>query len=241
MDKPLFEDLPNDWQMALQSFTESEEAKKLQTFVSDLSKAFKSGEVYPQRSQLFYAFELSPFKETKVVILGQDPYHGEGQAHGLAFSVPAGMKIPPSLRNIYKELEEDCSVKTPTHGDLSSWAKQGILLLNTVLTVEKSKAGSHQKKGWEAFTDEVIKVISRKRENVVFILWGSPAQKKQKLIDANKHHIIESVHPSPLSSYRGFFGSRPFSKTNLFLKSTQQKLIDWELPSKANHHNLEYL
>lgn len=183
--------------------------------------------IYPPQNEMLRALELTPLHEVKVVILGQDPYHGEGEAHGLAFSVNVGVKIPPSLVNIFKERKSDLSLLPPSHGDLSFWAQQGVLLLNTVLSVEKDKAGSHQKKGWELFTDEIIRQINKKKQNVVFILWGAPAQKKRELIDETKHLVLTSSHPSPLASYRGFFGSRPFSQTNQYLEANGFKKIIW--------------
>lgn len=190
------------------------------TFVEGLEAA----NTYPKEENIFKALELCALEDVCVVILGQDPYHGEGQAQGLAFSVPQGMKLPPSLRNIYKEMADDLNLESlPESGDLSHWASQGVLLLNTVLTVEPAKAHSHAKKGWENLTDTIIKTVSAKSSPVVFILWGAPAQKKVKLIDSKKHLILKSPHPSPLSSYRGFFGSKPFSKTNAFLK----KKVKW--------------
>ncbi|MDY0320775.1 MAG: uracil-DNA glycosylase [Arcobacteraceae bacterium] len=183
--------------------------------------------IYPKGSDMFNAFSYTPFDNVKVVIIGQDPYHGANQAHGLAFSVLDGVAFPPSLRNIFQELNSDIGCPTPKSGNLSSWAKQGVFLINTVLSVREGQAHSHAKHGWEIFTDSVIKKISDKKQNVVFILWGSPAIAKSKLIDSSKHHIITSPHPSPLSSYRGFFGSKPFSKTNEFLASRGIEKIDW--------------
>lgn len=185
--------------------------------------------IYPAASDVFRAFGACPFAHVKVVILGQDPYHGEGQAHGLSFSVPQGVKPPPSLVNILKELASDVGVEAPLHGDLSRWAQQGVLLLNTVLTVEHGKAGSHHGKGWELFTDHVIDVLNKKKEHLVFILWGTPAQKKADKVDRSRHLVLTSVHPSPLSSYRGFFGSRPFSQANAYLQSKGIPPIDWSL------------
>lgn len=186
--------------------------------------------VYPKGADIFNAFQKTPFTNVKVVILGQDPYHGENQAHGLSFSVQKGVGIPPSLRNIYKELTTDIpGFKTPGHGDLTEWAEQGVLLLNASLTVQAGVPGSHQKRGWEQFTDKVIKTISDKKEGVVFILWGAFAQAKVELIDRHKHHIIKSPHPSPFSADRGFFGSKPFSKTNDILKKEGKKPIDWQI------------
>jgi uracil-DNA glycosylase len=186
--------------------------------------------VFPPKSQIFEAFELTPFEKVKVVILGQDPYHGMGQAMGLSFSVNRGVKVPPSLRNIYQELQSDLGLRIPDHGDLSSWAQQGVLLLNNVLTVTEGRAGSHHKIGWEKFTDKVIEVLNREKENLVFILWGSPAQKKASQVDPERHCILMSVHPSPLSSYRGFFGSKPFSECNKYLQIHKIRPIDWRIP-----------
>ena len=195
-----------------------------------LDNEFKNHKIiYPPKEEIFQALNLTPLEKVKVVIIGQDPYHGENQAHGLCFSVKKGIKIPPSLVNIYKELESDLAIKPPTHGNLSQWAERGVLLLNNVLTVEDSKAGSHHGKGWEIFTDKIIEVLNTEKSNLVFILWGSPAQKKAAGVDLKKHHVIKSVHPSPLSSYRGFFGSKPFSQTNSYLESKLIKPIDWSI------------
>jgi uracil-DNA glycosylase len=183
---------------------------------------------YPPGSLIFNSFNLTPLEKIKVVILGQDPYHGPGQAHGLCFSVPEGVRPPPSLLNIYKELESDLGKKVNIqNGNLEAWANQGVFLLNTTLTVEKSKPLSHQDLGWSKFTDKVIALINKELKNIVFILWGSHAQTKKNLIDLNKHHILTSPHPSPLSAHRGFFGSKPFSKTNDFLESKQIDKINW--------------
>lgn len=185
--------------------------------------------IYPQPEDCFSAFKLTPFNKVKVVILGQDPYHGPNQAHGLCFSVKPGVKIPPSLVNIYKELKSDLGINPPANGYLEGWARQGVLLLNSTLTVESGMAGSHQKKGWEQFTDRAIELLNEEREHLVFVLWGAYAQKKGSFIDTKKHLVIKSPHPSPLSSHRGFFGSRPFSKINRYLKSKGISPIDWEL------------
>lgn len=186
--------------------------------------------VYPKNADIFRAFNDTPFDQVKVVILGQDPYHGPNQAHGLSFSVQKGIAIPKSLINIYKELSTDIpGFIKPAHGNLEEWAKQGVLLLNATLTVRAGEAASHQKKGWEIFTDEVIHKLSEKRTGLVFILWGAYAQSKVPLIDQNKHHIIKSVHPSPLSVERGFWGSKPFSKTNAYLEKEGKKPIDWQI------------
>jgi len=186
--------------------------------------------IYPKGSDIFNAFSKTPFDELKVVIIGQDPYHGVNQAHGLSFSVQKGITPPPSLKNIYKELLTDIpGFAIPSHGDLTEWAEQGVLLLNATLTVRDSTPASHQKKGWEEFTDQVIKTISEKKEGIVFILWGSYAQAKAELIDQKKHFIIKSPHPSPFSADRGFFGSKPFSKTNAILAKEGKKPIDWQI------------
>lgn len=194
-----------------------------------LQKAYEKEVVYPPKNELFSALNLTPFSKVKVVIIGQDPYHGPGQAHGLSFSVKKGVKIPPSLVNIYKELESDLHLKIPKDGHLEAWAREGVLLLNNQLTVIGGKPMSHKDIGWNQFTDKIIEVLNEKREHLVFILWGSPAQKKAKAVGHKKHHIIQSVHPSPLSSYRGFFGSKPFSKTNYYLESQGIRPINWKL------------
>lgn len=201
-----------DWQEIFHNIKEQHDFSEMEAF---LEEAYQNTTVYPARENVYQAFDLTPLDNVKVVILGQDPYHGPNQAHGLAFSVQPDAKFPPSLRNIYKELESDIGCKR-TSPHLQDWAKEGVLLLNTVLTVEAHKAHSHKNIGWEIFTNEIIKSISRELEDVVFILWGKPAQEKIKLIDTERHHIIKSVHPSPLSAHRGFFGSKPFSETNQF-------------------------
>lgn len=189
-----------------------------------------SKKVFPPRKEIFRAFSLTPPNKVKVVIIGQDPYHGQGEANGLAFSVNKGIKLPPSLRNIYKELEDDLGIKAPTHGDLSAWAKQGVLLLNSILTVRENTPGSHRKIGWEEYTDSIIQEISNSKKHIVFILWGKYAQKKKELIDSDKHLIIESPHPSPFSARKGFFGSKPFSRTNKYLRENNISEIDWQIP-----------
>ena len=185
--------------------------------------------IYPHQNLIFNAFEQCLLEEIKVVIIGQDPYHGAGQANGLAFSVNVGQKIPPSLRNIYKELKDDVGFEIPTHGDLTAWAKQGVLLLNSVMTVEEGKPGSHQLKGWETFTDAVINKISGENNGIVFLLWGNYAKSKMELIDASKHKIFTAAHPSPLSAYQGFFHCKHFSKTNEYLLQQGKKPISWQL------------
>lgn len=194
-----------------------------------IEEKYRGKTIFPPGQQIFHAMDKTPYDKVKVVILGQDPYHGDGQAHGLCFSVQKGVKPPPSLVNIYKEMEADLGLTPPDHGFLEKWADQGILMLNAVLTVEAHKAGSHQGKGWENFTDRVIRELENRREHLVFILWGAYARKKGSFIRKDRHLVIEGPHPSPLSSYRGFFGSRPFSKTNDYLNKTGQEEINWEL------------
>jgi uracil-DNA glycosylase len=220
--------LDPSWQAVLQPEFDKPYMIKLKQF---LLKEKESGQiVYPKNADIFNAFNTTHFDDVKVVILGQDPYHGAHQAHGLSFSVQKGIAIPRSLSNIYKELKTDIPGFTiPTHGNLEEWAKQGVLLLNATLTVRASTPGSHQKQGWEEFTDEVIKTISDKKEGIVFILWGAFAQSKAALIDDKKHFIIKSAHPSPFSADRGFFGSKPFSKTNEILRKEGKKEIDWQI------------
>lgn len=219
--------LEKEWQLLLSSELEKPYMQELFGFLDAQKKLGK--EIYPDFNDVFTALNLTPFDQVKVVILGQDPYHGPNQAHGLSFSVKPGVKIPPSLVNIFKELKDDLGVEIPKSGNLEKWARQGVLLLNNVLTVEASKAGSHHKKGWETFSDKIIELLNERKDHLVFILWGSPAQKKASKVDEKKHLLIESPHPSPLSSYRGFFGSRPFSRSNDFLKSNKIKEIDWSL------------
>lgn len=215
-----------DWTGALQPVFEDETWSKLARFVQEERNR---RDVFPAKADLFRAFELTPLKDVKFVILGQDPYHGPGQAHGLSFSVPSGVKPPPSLTNIFRELQDDIGANLPSSGDLTHWAKQGGLLLNTVLTVRSSEANSHRNQGWEWFTDAVIQTVSGQNRHVAFLLWGNPARKKIPLIDADKHCIIQSAHPSPLSAYRGFFGSRPFSRVNQYRRDHGLRPIDWHL------------
>jgi uracil-DNA glycosylase len=186
--------------------------------------------VFPPHDEVFAALHLTSFAATRVVILGQDPYHGSGQAHGLCFSVRRGVPIPPSLRNMHKELQQDLGCPTPSHGNLEHWARQGVLLLNTTLTVREGEAASHQGRGWETFTDEVISAVDAKSSRVVFLLWGAASRKKKSLIDTDRHTVIESAHPSPLSAHNGFFGSRPFSRANQALRESGQEPIDWAIP-----------
>ncbi|MCS6837269.1 MAG: uracil-DNA glycosylase [Bdellovibrionaceae bacterium] len=224
-------DLPPCWLTMLESFFHHQQCEQLRQFLISEKRMGKI--IYPPSQQIFRAFHLTPFDQVKVVIIGQDPYHGPGQAHGLCFSVPEGIPWPPSLKNIFLELSSDLNVPMPTTGDLSHWAKQGVLLLNAVLTVEANKPASHQNKGWEALTDLAIAKLNENKSGLVFILWGSFAQKKKGLIDPHRHLIIESAHPSPLSAHRGFFGSKPFSKTNEFLIKQGLTPIDWTLTSKV--------
>lgn len=219
--------LEKSWQPIVGDELNKPYMKELFSFLEKEKKAGK--EVYPDQEQIFEAFRLTPFSQVKVVIIGQDPYHGQGQAHGLCFSVNKNVKIPPSLVNIFKELSSDLGMELPEHGCLENWARQGVLLLNNVLTVESGKAGSHHQKGWEKFTDKVIEALNQEKENLVFILWGSPAQKKAAKVDPQRHLILKSVHPSPLSVYRGFMGSRPFSQTNAYLKQKGLTEIDWRI------------
>ena len=221
---PFLPPIPEPWTDLLDKESEKDYFLELNDF---LDKEENSGKtIYPAKEKVFEIFKILSPEKVKVVILGQDPYHGEGQAQGLSFSVPDGMKLPRSLRNIYKELEADLEIKKES-GDLSHWAKQGVFLLNAVLTVEKAKPGSHQNKGWEIITDKVIQLISEHNKNVVFVLWGKYAQNKAVLIDSEKHNIIKSPHPSPFSAYRGFFGSRPFSKVNKYLSGNGMSKIKW--------------
>ena len=216
--------IEDSWGKVLASEFEQDYFIKLKEF---LIQEKSNHTVYPPGSLIFSAFNHTPFDKVKVVIIGQDPYHGPGQAHGLCFSVPEGIKIPPSLRNIYKELMSDVGINPPTKGDLTNWAKQGVLLLNATLTVRAHEAGSHQNKGWEQFTDQCIRLVSENLNHVVFLLWGAYAQKKSNLIDESKHLILKSVHPSPLSAHRGFFGCKHFSKTNEYLLEHGAQTIDW--------------
>lgn len=216
----------NDWDEKLKIIWESEGFKK---FYKIIENEYATKTIFPPKNYVFNALKLTSFANTKVVIVGQDPYHGVGEAHGLSFSVQEGIKIPPSLQNIYKELESDLGIKPSSKGDLTKWAKEGVLLLNAVLTVEKDKPASHRNLGWELLTDYIIKVLNTKEEPVVFILWGNFAKEKAKLITNPHHFIITSPHPSPFSARNGFFGSQPFSRTNNFLKSHHLKEIDWSL------------
>ncbi len=227
VNKPLV-NLPLDWQNLLKEEIEKPYFSALMRFVQ---KERTQVTIFPEEEDVFRAFRLTPFAKVKVVILGQDPYIGEGQANGLCFSVHKGVSFPPSLRNIFKELQTDVGIRMPKEGSLEFWAKQGVFLLNTVLTVRAHQVHSHKNKGWEQFTDAVVKKISKQKQHIVFVLWGTPAQAKAKLIDVPPHTIITGAHPSPLSAHRGFFGSRPFSKVNQALKAHNQPEIDWSLLS----------
>jgi uracil-DNA glycosylase len=219
-------DVTTDWNPILRTAFDQPYWLELQRFVA-VERA--RGPVYPPHDQVFAALHLTPYASTRVMILGQDPYHGPGQAHGLCFSVQRGTRVPPSLVNIHKELHDDVGVEIPDHGNLEAWAVQGVLLLNTTLTVRAGQAASHQGKGWEIFTDDVIRAVSAKTGHVVFILWGGAARKKKVLIDRSRHTVIESPHPSPLSAHNGFFGTKPFSRTNAALVAHGQQPIDWSL------------
>lgn len=222
--------LPDDWKHVLTDALLSDSMQNLRAFLQEEQEANKT--IYPSNTNIFNAFNLTPLSKVKVVIIGQDPYHGHGQAHGLSFSVPKSMPQPPSLRNILKEMAQDISVVQPNHGELSSWAYQGVLLLNSVLTVESGMAASHQGKGWEEFTDAVVEAINSHTQNTVFILWGRYAQKKGRFIDSQTHKIITGSHPSPLAANRGgFFGTKPFSQTNVYLQRHGKSPINWQLPA----------
>lgn len=214
----------NDWDEKLKVIWESPGFKNFYKKIMDM---YEVKEIYPPKDYIFNALKLTSYENTKVVIVGQDPYHGKGEAHGLSFSVQKGVRVPPSLQNIYKELKDDLGIPPKDNGDLTGWAKQGVLLLNSVLTVEKDKAASHRNLGWELMTDYIIKLFNLKEEPVVFILWGNFAKEKAKLITNPHHYIIMSPHPSPFSAYSGFFGSKPFSKTNKFLEKSGLVPIDW--------------
>lgn len=217
--------LTKDWSEQLDFIFKQDHYRHLLEFLEYESTHNKT--IYPPKDQIFTAFNLSSFKNTKVIILGQDPYHNEGQAHGLSFSVPDGVRVPPSLRNIYQELSSDLSITPSQSGNLTHWATQGVLLLNSALTVEKNLPGSHAKSGWVDFTDTVIDILNEKKQNLVFLLWGAYAQKKTELIDQDKHLVLTAAHPSPFSAHKGFFGCKHFSKTNDYLKIHKLKTINW--------------
>ena len=232
MGDPSAINLDPSWHSVLGDEFDKDYMHRLQQFLIAEQDAGKV--IYPPSSQRFAAFNDTPFDKVRVVILGQDPYHGPGQAHGLCFSVLPGVKVPPSLANMYKELASDLGIIQPNHGCLTSWAKQGVLLLNATLTVEQATAGAHQGKGWEQFTDQAIRALNEQREGIVFLLWGSYAQKKGAFIDESRHLVLKSVHPSPLSAYRGFLGCKHFSTTNNFLQQQDSAPIDWQLPDEPD-------
>ncbi|BAC14085.1 uracil-DNA glycosylase [Oceanobacillus iheyensis HTE831] len=227
MENPLY----NDWSLLLEDEFKKDYYLRLRSF---LKKEYTEEKIHPAMEDIFNALHFTPFHKVKVVILGQDPYHGPDQAHGLSFSVQPGITIPPSLKNIFKELTHEFGMSMPTHGHLTHWAKQGVLLLNNVLTVREGKAHSHRGQGWEVFTDKVIQTLNQKDHPVVFLLWGGAAQKKGELIDTNKHIILKAPHPSPLSAYRGFFESNHFSKANQILHKNNVEEIDWTLPESPS-------
>lgn len=215
------------WQSILEEEKQKDYFKQI---LSTIKTERESGDIiYPKESDIFSALDYTDFNKVKVVIIGQDPYHGENQAHGLCFSVQKGVKTPPSLKNIFKELNSDLGIDIAEHGCLESWAKQGVLMLNSVLTVKAKTPGSHAKLGWQIFTDKIIQELNDKRSNIVFLLWGAYAQKKGEIIDRNKHYVLETTHPSPFSAHRGFLGSKHFSKCNDFLKANNQEIINWTI------------
>lgn len=223
--------LDPSWKAHVGDWLQRDDMQALSTFLRDRKAA--GATIYPPGAQIFAAFDATPFDATKVVILGQDPYHGPGQAHGLCFSVMPGVAVPPSLLNIYKEIERDLGLRRPDHGCLLPWARQGVLLLNAVLTVEAGQAGAHQGRGWEGFTDHVVETLNREREGLVFLLWGSYAQAKGKVIDPRRHRILKAPHPSPLSAHRGFIGCGHFSAANEYLQRHGRAPVDWSLPAHA--------
>lgn len=224
--------LPEEWNRWLGDEFQADYMQALRRFLAEEKAAKKV--IYPHSSQWFRAFELTPLSAVKVVILGQDPYHGPGQAHGLCFSVKSGVKVPPSLNNVYKELASDVGFTPVQHGFLEPWARQGVLLLNTALTVEQGRAAAHRGKGWETFTDRAIETVSAQAPPCVFLLWGGHARQKKALIDQSRHLVLEAPHPSPLSAYRGFFGTRHFSRANAFLAEQGREPIAWQLPEKVS-------
>jgi uracil-DNA glycosylase len=223
--------LEPSWQSRVGDYLQREDMQQLAAFLRERRQA--GARIFPPAPRIFGALDATPFDDVKVVVLGQDPYHGAGQAHGLCFSVQPGVAVPPSLDNIFKELQRDVGIARPDHGCLLPWARQGVLLLNSVLTVEEGRAGAHAGKGWEGFTDHVVDALNREREGLVFLLWGSYAQAKGKVIDGNRHRVLRAPHPSPLSAHRGFIGCGHFSATNAYLGRRGQAPIDWSLPPRA--------
>lgn len=223
--------LDPSWKAKLATEFDAPYMKQLKQFLVEQKQ--KGKVIFPPGPEIFSAFNLTPFDKVKVVIIGQDPYHGPGQAHGLCFSVKPGVQTPPSLQNVYKELNDDLGIDIPNHGCLVDWAKQGVLMLNAVLTVEQAKAAAHQGKGWEQFTDRVIEFLNQEKEHLVFMLWGSYAQKKGQMIDRKRHMVLRTTHPSPLSAYRGFLGCKHFSKANSYLKRFDIAEINWSLAPKS--------
>jgi len=223
--------LEPSWKARIGDYLQRPDMQALAAFLREEKEAGKR--IYPPGPEIFAAFAHTPFDAVRVVILGQDPYHGPGQAHGLCFSVRPGVRVPPSLENIFKEIQRDLGIARPDHGCLTPWADRGVLLLNSVLTVEEGRAGAHANRGWEGFTDAAIDALNREREGIVFLLWGSYAQRKGQLIDARRHCVLKSVHPSPLSAHRGFLGCGHFSAANRYLESRGQAPIDWSLPPRA--------
>lgn len=231
----LAELIPSEWRKILSEELNAPYFHKLEAF---LDQEWKNEQIFPPKDEIFTAFKLTPYEQIKVFVVGQDPYHDDNQAHGLAFSVKHGIKLPPSLRNIYKELEDDLGIPMANTGFLENWAKQGVFMLNTVLTVRAHNANSHAKQGWEVFTDYVLKKVNEREDPVIFLLWGSQAIKKEEHIDTGKHTVISSAHPSPLSAYRGFFGSKPFSKINDKLTELGKTPINWQIPESNDFDDL---
>ncbi|MEN1960521.1 uracil-DNA glycosylase [Luteimonas sp. MJ246] len=223
--------LEPSWKRRVGAWFERDDMQALSAFLRERRAA--GARIFPPGPEIFAAFDATPFDDVRVVVLGQDPYHGAGQAHGLCFSVRPGVRVPPSLDNIYKEIQRDLGIACPDHGCLLPWARRGVLLLNAVLTVEEGRAGSHQGVGWEGFTDHVVDVLNREREGLVFMLWGAYAQAKGRMIDANRHRVLRSTHPSPLSAYRGFLGCGHFSAANRYLARSGGAALDWSLPPCA--------
>lgn len=235
MGTSLLRELQNDWGKLLK---DEQEQPYYRALIQHVEQQYQEQVVYPPQTDVYNALELTPYEKVRVVILGQDPYHGPHQAHGLSFSVLPGIKPPPSLRNIFKELHEDIGCQIPNHGFLEHWAKQGVLLLNSVLTVQESLANSHRKLGWEIYTDKIISLLNARETPVAFVLWGKHAQDKGRYIDQTKHFVLNSVHPSPLSAYNGFWGSRPFSACNAFLREKGLSEIDWSIPDLEGDKDL---